>query len=101
MMGLTSLSDRRVRGDLINLFKIRNGIDEVSWHHPPPTRQPTGRRAGEFKRELVSSSARCNFFNNRIVTVCNGLPKEIIEVNTVNSFKNKLDLFYTIGLPQH
>jgi ribonucleases P/MRP protein subunit RPP40 len=100
-MGLTCLSDRRVRGDLINIFKIRNGIDEVTWHYTPLTRQPTGRRAGELKRELVSSAVRYNFFNNRIVNAWNGLPKEIVEANSVNSFKNKLDLFYAIELPQH
>ncbi len=32
---LTSLEDRRTRGDLITQFKIMNGIEVVDWSHPP------------------------------------------------------------------
>jgi hypothetical protein len=30
-LGLTSLKDRRVRGDLIQMFKIMKGLDVVEW----------------------------------------------------------------------
>jgi hypothetical protein len=34
-LNLTSLEDRRTRGDLITQFKIMNGIEVVDWSHPP------------------------------------------------------------------
>lgn len=30
-----SYQERRIRGDLIQQFKIVNGIEKVEWHHPP------------------------------------------------------------------
>ena len=35
LLGLTSLKERRVRGDLIQWFKIVNGFDHVSWMSEP------------------------------------------------------------------
>ena len=34
-MRLTSLSDRRIRGDLIEMFKVVNGIDKINWIRKP------------------------------------------------------------------
>ena len=31
VLGLTTLEERRKRGDLIQIYKIINGIDEVAW----------------------------------------------------------------------
>ena len=33
-MNLTTLVERRARGDLIAMFKILNGFDKVSWYGP-------------------------------------------------------------------
>ena len=35
IVGLTSLADRRARGDLIQLFKIQQGLNMVDWTVPP------------------------------------------------------------------
>ena len=34
-LGLTSLQDRRTRGDLIQQFKIIHGFDKLNWHIIP------------------------------------------------------------------
>ena len=31
---LASLTDRRLRGDLIQKYKLENSLDLVNWHHP-------------------------------------------------------------------
>ena len=91
-LNLTSLSDRRTRGDLIQKFKIENNFDEVEWPNNPVCGVPRGGHRGHFKREIVKScDQRHNFFNNRIASNWNKLPNEIIAATTVNGFKNKLD----------
>jgi ribonuclease P/MRP protein subunit RPP40 len=91
-LNLTSLSDRRTRGDLIQKFKIENNFDEVEWPNNPVCGVPRGGHRGHFKREIVKScDQRHNFFNNRKASNWNILPNEIIAATTVNGFKNKLD----------
>ena len=35
VLGLTTLEERRIRGDLIQLFKIKNGFNNVNWVRSP------------------------------------------------------------------
>ena len=44
-------------------------------------------------RERCTSRARENFFTNRVVTTWNVLPDQIVNANSINGFKNKLDQF--------
>ena len=48
-------------------------------------------------KENIKDNNRLNFFSNRIVNNWNSLPTEIVEANTVNSFKAKLDKLYEIN----
>ena len=94
ILELTSLKERRVRGDLIQKFKIENKLDVVNWPYEPICGQPRGGHRGHFKREIIKNCAqRYNFFNNRIASEWNKLPNEIIAAKTVNSFKNLLDAY--------
>lgn len=100
---LTTMETRRTRGDIIQFYKLKNGIESINWHHPPsiasallssgPAASTRGHRH-RLERELVKNCAqRDNFFTNRIVNVWNNLPKEIIEAISVDSLKAKLDTF--------
>ncbi len=35
-MNLTSLEDREIRGDLIEMYKIVNGIEKINWTNGLP-----------------------------------------------------------------
>ncbi len=89
--GITSLSDRRKRGDLIQKYKIETGQDMVMWHTQP---EKVVVREGErprYHREKTKNAERHEFFNNRIANAWNLLPNEIVNATSVNDFKKKLD----------
>ena len=94
-MGLTTLETRRVRGDLIELFKIVRGEDDISWHNELMWSQPRESKRCKLRREIVSSCLqRHNFFSNRISNAWNALPNGIVESESVNVFKSKIDKVY-------
>eukprot|EP00061_Rhincodon_typus_P006310 g26830.t1 len=80
-LGQFSLEHRRVRGDLIEVYKIMRGMDRVnSYGLFPRVVESTTRghrfmvRGERFKRDL-----RDNFFIQRVVRVWNKLPEEAVE----------------------
>ena len=46
LLDLTTLSERRKRGDLIQLFKLINGIERVNWQVEPRIGHPRGGERG-------------------------------------------------------
>ena len=68
-MNLTILRERRTRGDMIQQFKISNGLDKVNWARKPMIFDGrVGRRPQRLRREMAKNCAqRHNFYNNRIV----------------------------------
>lgn len=98
-MGIVKLTERRMRGDLIQMFKLSRGLDAVSWVSEQKTSiARTGRRS-QLRREIVKNNQRHNFFTNRVANPWNALPNVLVESASVNEFKNKLDKLET-KLPQ-
>ena len=105
ILDLTTLEERRKRGDLIQYYKITKGINHVDWFHPNsltdslkqdgPASSIRGMKH-RIKRQSTNCPARENFFINRIVPDWNKLPSEIINAETTNKFKNKYDEFVII-----
>ncbi len=103
VLGLTSLHERRLRGDLIQLFKLVNGINEVNWVNPPVNCSslsqsgPARGIRGHARRLSGQSSTKClqraNTFTNRVVNEWNALPAEVTDAVSVNQFKNRYDNF--------
>ncbi|XP_065670925.1 NADH-ubiquinone oxidoreductase 75 kDa subunit, mitochondrial-like [Hydra vulgaris] len=74
-LGLSSLVERRKRGDLIQKYKIVNNIDIVNWHFPLITVPPRANHRERIHCEKYSNNlARFHFFNNRIANAWNMLP---------------------------
>jgi hypothetical protein len=94
-MNLTNLVDRRLRGDLIQMYRAINNIDKISWHHEPERKGITTRGHDQnLRREIVHHSLqRHNFFTNRAVEAWNQLDENAVNAKSMNEFKNKLKLF--------
>ena len=97
-LDLSTLSIRRIRGDLIQMYKINNRSEEINWHRPlsytsslsasGPAKNIRG-NSYRPKRELVKNcTQRSNFFTNRIVSKWNELPNEAIQSESQNVFKS-------------
>jgi len=100
ILGLTTLEERRSRGDLISLFKVHHGLLDVNWLASTKymssisSHGPASAIRGHKKRLLVQSTqcpARRNFFSNRIASKWNNLPDKTISARSLNSLKARLD----------
>ena len=88
-LNLTTLLERRARGDLIETFRIVKGIAQY------------GNKLFNISRNgyrLVLGSSTANtkiqdFFSRRVVRYWNKLPEHVISADTVNGFKNNLQRF--------
>ena len=89
---ITSLKDRRIRGDLIQKYKLLSGLETINWTVQPTIHEDRPRRRGCHVRELVKNcNERYHFFNNRIVSHWNALPDHVVRAINVVSFKVLLD----------
>ena len=97
-LDLFSLEHRRIRGDLIQVFKIIRGIDNMDcnkYFSIDNTNYTRGNGCKINGKSLTRKSNESkNFFFNRIVNLWNGLPRDVIECNTVDTFKHRLDKYF-------
>lgn len=94
-LGLTTLLERRMRGDLIETFKILNGFSKYGaqfFNISPRTGNLLSRQISKTK-----STKQLDFFSNRVIHFWNKLPCHVKNSSSVNSFKNNLDKFRING----
>ena len=96
-LNLHSLERRRTRGDMIEVFKWFNGINKgdinrvLKIHNEDRTRN-NGFKLDKFRfRKDIGK----NWFGNRVVDMWNRIPNEVIAANTLDTFKNRLDIYMT------
>ena len=107
-LGITTLEERRRRGDLIEAFKTVKGINKVDKHTWFPLQMVEAGRMtrknaiivdGDAQRSDVMEKVRfqkdvCkNFYSVRVADGWNGLPAEVRDQKSVNAFKNALDRY--------
>ena len=97
-MGLSTLEERRIRGDLIQIYKLAHGLNILDEKNSPKfglyNTYKTSLKGIDLKleRELVKNSLpRYDFLYNRIVNSWNGLTNEIVHSSSLNRFKSKID----------
>ena len=94
ILNLFSLERRRDRGDLIETFKILNGIDKIG-HSVFELCNDSVTRGHNFKlrKPKCRTNARYNFFSSRVVNMWNALSHSVVNCTSVEQFKKKLDIY--------
>ena len=87
ILGLTTLETRRLRGDLIQTYKIVHRKEDIDHH------QLRGHDLKLFK-QYSRLNIRKHFFSQRVIDAWNALPSSVVDVTSVNSFKRNLDEFW-------
>ena len=106
-VGLTPLTERRQRGDMMETFRTLKGFNRVEKANWFKFRDPNSNRAtratvsvteeGQQERvnvlykENVRIETRKNFFSVRVVDNWNRIPDAIKDQKTINGFKNSYD----------
>ena len=100
-VGLTTLEERRIRGDMIQTSRILNGIDQVeasTWFTMATDRDRAGaahtRHSTDTTRIVEGVSkidVRKNFFSQRVPRYWNSLPETTRQQQTVLGFKAAYD----------
>lgn len=92
-LNLTTLRDRRIRGDLIETHKILNGYYACNLRDIFHLNLNINLRGHNQKlsKERCNKLLRRNFLNNRVVYNWNRLSADTINSTSKNQFKNRLD----------
>ena len=106
--GLVLLVERRLRGDMIEVFKVMKGISRVKkeeWFEMVEEGQRNTRQNAEveggaverrqdvIRKERFKLDVRKNFFTVRVADVWNRLPTHVKNASNVNMFKSRIDIY--------
>ena len=104
-LDLTTLEERRQRGDMIQTWKILHGHDDVkeeTWFTRKNRVSTVNTRlnSSPFNLELkrAKSELRNNSFSIRVVNSWNSLPDLVKGSTTLNSFKNSYDRYVSSNM---
>ena len=95
-LNLTTLENRRVRGDLIEVYKIVHGFENIGSDVFFRNRLYQGLRGHShmFEVNRCKYNLRKHFFSNRVICLWNSLPHHVVHAPSVNTFKKYYDDFY-------
>jgi hypothetical protein len=91
-LNLPSLSHRRNRGDMIEVYKYVSNLYDVntSWLKPKSFKTTRGHSL-QLEKQRSTMELRRHSFSHRVVDNWNALPDHIVHAPSINSFKNRLD----------
>ena len=94
-LGLTTLRFRRLRGDLIEMYKhfYKHDKDAITGPSFKIRERPSRRHDHQVMEQMRTRERglRENAFYGRISRIWNELPPHVAEANSINAFKNALD----------
>ena len=92
---LMSLEMRRLRGDLIEVHKIMNGVVDIDYRKLFTLDNETTRKSRGHPFKLKVNYCRLDvrkyFFTNRVIREWNALPRNVVMARSSNEFKNEVD----------
>ena len=95
LLGIPSLQYRRLRADMLQVYKIIHGIDRVEPSSFFQLVDSSRTRGHKFKisKQRGNNSFRLHSFTsiNRVVDVWNALPEHVVHSPNVNIFKKRLN----------
>merc|ERR1711917_138856 len=94
-LNLFDLSKHRLRGDLIQVYRIMKGHDNMEVDKYFTLDHSDYTRGNGYKiigKRFQSNEAKYFFFN-RVVNIWNKLPRSVVDCNTVITFKGRLDKY--------
>ena len=96
---LPTLVYRRHRGDLIEVFKMLNGMYDEDVLPRFEMREDVVSRTNRKHSQQIyitrcNKEVRAQFFTKRVAPVWNGLSQEVVDSPSVDTFKKRLDKFW-------
>ena len=96
-LGLTTLEERRIHGDMLETFKILKGFDKVDADSAFLALDQDQRRTRGHQLKFIKPRHRTfkrnAFFTARVVDIWNRLPEQVINSTSVNQFKRRYDQY--------
>ena len=92
-LGILSLQYRRVRTDMIEVYKIINGFDKCvkdQLFTMQPHRRTRGHKYKIFKRQFRLDIWKYSF-SQRVIDAWNNLPESVEESSSINQFKSRIN----------
>ena len=101
-LGLFSMERRRLRGDLIEVFKIFKGMTDLKVEDLFEIQGTQRGRGHKYKLGKVRPrlDIRAHFFALRVVNPWNSLPDDVVAANSIEGFKFKLDRVWPRLFPE-
>ena len=92
-LGMFSLERRYARGDMIEVFKIFKGMDDLNFSDffELDTDSRTRGHSKKLKVKTVETDLGKYSFSCRIVNLWNKLSKDTVDADKLDNFKNLLD----------
>ena len=96
-LNLHSLERRRVRGDMIEVYKWFSGINKGDINRVLKAGRQNNTRNNGFKLDKFRFRKEIgrNWFGNRVVDTWNRLPTQVVGATSLDTFKNRLDRHMT------
>ena len=96
---LETLTERRVRFDMVQTYKIIHRVDQVNrdtFFKLVDTSRPNTTRLNSYHLNIQPTAIprtdiRRNYFTHRVIQKWNSLPNDVKDANTVNKFKSAYD----------
>lgn len=98
-LGMYSFERRCKRGDMIEVFKMFSGMNDlnVGEFFDIDVDDRTRGHSRKIRKKTCRLDLRKNFFSCRVVDLWNSLPTEVVNSSSLNIFKSRLDKFMDSG----